>query len=229
MQGIFNNLAEEISFFSPNSALNVKIEEIHSGQKIIIIDNFYMNPEKVQKLALSIPPTYNPSIVAGVPGGRVDASYYLGFLSNLFNQLINDVYYKDTRDYDCTCLVEKSTFCVNLINDTTELAAQCPHIDGTEGFAAGIFLNSPESCTGGTSFYTYKGDITPSHYPDDDLNPNNYPEYITDDYKDFKKIYTAEMRFNRLILYKRNMLHTAYITKNSFTKDSPRLMQMFFI
>ena len=125
--------------------------------------------------------------------------------------------------------MSKSTFCVNVVNETVNMPDVIPHMDGGTGFAAGVYLNDPKDCIGGTSFYTYKDSLSPEVYPDNELNIENYPGYILDDYKDFKKIYLAEMKFNRFILYKRNVLHTAYIPKNAFSKKSPRLMQMFFI
>lgn len=226
---MINNLQEEIELFAINIDMTAKIEEFYPGEKIVIIDNFYRNPEKIQNLALSIPPTYNPQIVSGVPGGRVDASYFLYPLCHLFNQLINDVFYPENKVYDCSQEMQKATFCVNVVNDTVNLPSTVPHIDGGIGFAVGIFLNNDKDCVGGTSFYTYKDEITPTIWPDEDLTTENYPDYLIDTHKDFKKIYTADMKFNRMILYNRNALHTAYIPKNSFNRDTPRLMQMLFI
>lgn len=226
---MFSNLEEEIEFFSPNEDLKVKVEEIYAGKKIVIIDNFYKYPDKIQELATNIPGTYNPAIIAGVPGSRVDASYYLSFLKDMFNEIINHVYFPTTKEYDCSSHLEKATFCVNIIKDTNILPRQFPHIDGAENFAASIFLNSQENCAGGTSFYTYKGEITPVNYPDKDLFSDRYSGYVQENCNDFKKIYTAEMKFNRLILYNRNLLHTAYIPHNSFNIEIPRINQMIFL
>jgi len=225
---MFNSLAEEINFFSINKNLVCKIEEIYQGQHIAIVDNFYKNPKKIQQLSLSIPPTYNQKTVSGVPGGRINITYFLNHLTDFFNQIINGIYCKD-NNYDCSEAMNRATFCVNIVNQTDILPDAIPHMDGSEGFAVGIFLNNDEDCQGGTSFYTYKNKISPSKYPDCDLTPTNYPGYIMDDYKDFKKVYLAKMKFNRLIIYPKNLLHTAYIPKNSFNNEIPRLVQMFFI
>lgn len=225
---MFNNLTEEIDFFSINNNLVCNVEEIYQGHKIAIVDNFYKNPEKIQQLALTIPPTYNQKTISGVPGGRIDITYFLYHLTDFFNQIINGIYYKDNT-YDCSEAMSRATFCVNVVDQTVKLPDTIPHMDGNQGFAVGIFLNNDSDCHGGTSFYTYKNSISPSIYPDNDLLPTNYPGYIMDNYKDFKKVYLAKMKFNRLIIYPKNLLHTAYIPEHSFNKQTPRLIQMFFI
>jgi hypothetical protein len=91
-------------------------------------------------------------------------------------------------------------------------------------FASGIFLNTPDECHGGTSFYTYKGS-------QEGPEPNSVPKtkYITDSIDDWELIYLAEMKFNRMILYEQNILHTAYIKPGMFENGTYRLLQMFFI
>mgnify|MGYP001549363426 CR=1 FL=1 len=226
---MFKNSQEEINFFAVNENLTCSVKNIYKDYKIGIVDNFYKNPKQIQKLALEIPPTFKKNIASGIPGGRVAVSYNFDFLAPIFNQLINDIYMQDTIIFNCQEQMEHATFCVNVTSQTESLPNKVPHIDGMEGFAVGIFLNDDKDCIGGTSFYTYKKNIAPTTYPDGDLSIENYPGYIMEDYKDFKKVYLAEMKFNRMIIYPKKLLHTAYIPDNSFDCETPRLIQMFFI
>ena len=121
-------------------------------------------------------------------------------------------------------IFETATFCVNVTN-TKDITPMNPHVDlrDPRRFAAGIFLNTPEECAGGTSFYTYKGST-------DGPDPNTVPatSYITDSEGDWELLYLAEMKFNRLILYQQSVLHTAYVKPGMFDNNY-RLLQMFFI
>jgi hypothetical protein len=62
---------------------------------------------------------------------------------------------------------------------------------------------------------------------DPDLRAYNH--YVQESDNLWEKLYLAEMKFNRLVMYKQNILHTPYIPANAFTEDNPRLVQMFFI
>jgi hypothetical protein len=57
----------------------------------------------------------------------------------------------------------------------------------------------------------------------------HYDYYVLDDDDNFKKVYLAEMKFNRMVIYKQSILHQPYILPDTFTDEHPRLMQMFFI
>ena len=227
---MIKNIINEEEVFAINDDLRAEIVTFDPNQtKVVIIDNFYKNPELVRQLALDIPPTYKPSLLNGLPGGRIDAIYQLQHFGYLFFNLINDVYVSDNRTWELSPsgvqqIFESATFCVNVTN-TKEIIPMNPHVDLRDHrrFAAGIFLNSPEECAGGTSFYTYKGKT-------EGPPPGTVPaiSYITDSEGDWELLYLAEMKFNRLILYQQCVLHTAYVKPGMFD-DNYRLMQMFFI
>lgn len=226
----FKNLQEEMEFFSLSDRLNVRIDTF-LDEKIAVIDNFYKYPEKVRELALTIPSTRSPGILHGLPGSRVEATYFFGHLGYAFTEIINKVWPLDAATTESTFIqncLNRASFLVNV--QSSELPPRVPHIDSESSsrWAAGIYLNTEEECTGGTSFYTYKGSKTISlERAREELSSIEY--YVRDDTEDFKKVYLAEMKFNRLVLYRQNVLHTPYILPNTFTDDNPRLMQMFFI
>ena len=63
---------DEHEVFALNDDLEASVHTIGPEKsKIVTIDNFYKNPEMVRDLALQIPCTNNPIIMAGAPGHRV--------------------------------------------------------------------------------------------------------------------------------------------------------------
>ena len=224
------NIINEAEVFEINDNLSATTFTFGpTKSKIVIIDNFYKNPHMVRELALSIPPTHNPRILGGVPGGRIDAFYNLEHFSVVFDELIRNVFLpEDIRNLENSNLGEifkSATFCVNVIQ-STDLPAVVPHVDNRENFrfASTVYLNTPEECNGGTSFYTYNGSqVGPA------VREGIQEQYVTDSVGPWEKIFLAEMKFNRFVLYEQNILHTAYIKPGMFENDLYRLVQMFFI
>lgn len=228
---MFTSLQEEIECFSPSDELSVHIETFE-GEKIAIVDNFYKHPERVRELALTIPRTYNPRILHGLPGARVESPYYMSHLAYLYGEIIKNVWpdradeIEDTFVQNC---MDHASFLVNIQN--SNLPPRVPHIDtiGRGRFASGIYLNTPSECVGGTAFYKYKGEKTVD-LSNLDVTLKDYTHYVQEsDGEYWEKIHLAEMKFNRMIIYPMNLLHTPYIPPNTFTDETPRLMQMFFI
>ena len=86
-----------------------------------------------------------------------------------------------------------------------------------------VMVNRPIPMNGDDSYW----EITQTYHMRPDLLA--YDFYVQETDEHWEKIYLAEMKFNRLVMYKQNMLHTPYIPANSFTNETPRLIQMFFI
>ena len=228
----FNSLYEEIDFFSPNPEIRVKVETF-ADQKVAIVDNFYKYPEKVRELSQQIPATRSPGIIHGLPGSRVEATFHFGHLGYFFDEVINHVFPEDMEgvesDFIKNC-VDRASFLVNVQN--SNLPPRVPHIDNpSKGrWAAGIYLNTPEECIGGTAFYKYKSKTSVNIYEEltqEDMKKYQY--YVQETAGDWEKIYLAEMKYNRMIIYRQSALHTPYIPPNTFTDENPRRIQMFFI
>jgi hypothetical protein len=231
----FKTLQDEIDFFSPSEEINVRVQQV-GDDKVAIIDNFYKHPEQVRALALQIPSTRSPTLMHALPGSRVEGTFYFGHFAEFITEIITSVFVEDTkidRDFISSCL-NHATFLVNVQTSKEALSAvRLPHVDNLEKgrYALGIYLNTPEQCTGGTAFFKFKGeqsiDLVSLLKSDPDLR--GYDFYVQESDANWEKIYTAEMKFNRLVIYKQNILHTPYIPVDSFTEENPRLIQMFFL
>lgn len=229
----FKTIQDEVDFFATNNELAVKVEMYDDGkEKVAVIDNFYRNPDQVRELALSIPQTRNPKFLHGLPGSRVEAAFCFSHLGYILENIIRNLYPEDMdkveRTYIQDC-IDHSRFLVNIQN--SDLPARVPHVDSSYvgRYVLGVYLNTPEECSGGTAFYKFKG----SKYVDlDNIDPDLmvYDKYLLEsDGENWEKLYLAEMKYNRAILYRQNVLHTPYILPNTFTDEKPRLIQMFFI
>lgn len=223
------NIIDESKVFEINENLSATVFTFGPKKsKIIVVDTFYKNPHLVRELALAIPPTQHPGILGGVPGGRIDASYNLEHFSHVFDNLIRNVFLPEDKKNLSSNLPEifrGATFCVNVIQ-SANLPNKVPHVDNREEFrfAATIYLNTPEECAGGTSFYTFNGS-----QGGPDMGAGLQQQYVTDSVGPWEMIFLAEMKFNRFVLYEQNILHTAYVKPGMFENDVYRLVQMFFI
>ena len=58
-----------------------------------------------------------------------------------------------------------------------------------------------------------------------------WDHYITDtdNVPDWELLSVAEMKYNRLVMYQSNIVHTAYMKPDMFTGDLYRLIQMMFV
>lgn len=228
---MFNNLDDEIEFFSTSQNLKAKIESIDDDEKIVIIDNFWKHPDKIRNLVLSMTPTFNPNLLFGLPGKRIETSFYFSHLAPTFSQIIQDVYPKEFNQMDSDYIQGFFDFSTLLVNiQTSDLEPRVPHMDSFKPgrFAVGIYLNTDDECSGGTAFYKFKGKKTITI--EERAISSRYDYYVQESDGDcWEKYFLAEMKFNRMILYKQDLLHTPYILPDTFTEDRPRLMQMFFI
>ncbi len=224
------NIIDENLVFAINTDLKAEIITIGPNKsKVVIIDNFYKNPNLVRDLALVIPPTYKSNILNATPGGRIDAFYDLRHLSSVYYDLMTNVFLtEEERKFadpsNMQTIFDNATFCVN-VTSTKPLKNRFPHIDNhhPKRYASVIYLNSTEECIGGTSFYTFQGK---QEGPD----TKNYKvdKNISDSDGDWEMIYLAEMKFNRMIMYQQCILHSAYLKEGMFDNNY-RLAQMFFI
>lgn len=229
----------EVFAINPDLEANVHVvgpEEV----RVVVIDNFYKNPDMVRDLSLSIPPTENIKIMAGTPGTRIFSHYDFESMVPIFKHIFRTVYgdiTKDVTDDHIYNSVRTTPFCVN-INQSSDLPPVTPHIDDRDCmlFAAGIYLNTPEESAGGTSFYMLNGkQMITNEEIQGWLTKHGrekfWDHYITDteDVPDWDLLSVAEMKYNRLVMYPGNVAHTAYMKPDMFTGDLYRLIQMMFI
>ena len=219
---------DEIETFAINTPVDATVE-LMGWEKfpIVYIDNFYKNPDKVRNLALRTPGTKNPRILGGVPGERVDISFNLEHIWPIWIEIAENVYgleQKEKKAFEMSCM--NISFSVNVTQ--SHYRRKKPHIDlpdvSDRGWAGVVYLNKPKECKGGTGFYTYKGQ---------QVNPRQdgiwQEEYVNDSVGPWELIHLAEMKYNRMIMYPANVLHTPYDKEGFFTDDVYRLVQAFFL
>jgi hypothetical protein len=188
----------------------------------------------VRALALQIPSTRSPTLMHALPGSRVEGTFYFGHFAKFITEIISNVFVEDTK-IDCdiiTSCLNHATFLVNVQTSKEALgSARAPHVDNLDNgrYAMGIYLNTPEECAGGTAFFKFKGEQSLDLINNLAFQRQGYNFYVQESDENWEKLYTAEMKFNRLVIYKQNILHTPYIPVDSFTEENPRLIQMFFL
>ena len=219
---------DEEKTFAVNTPADARVELMGWEEiPIVYIDNFYTNPDMVRKLAIESPTTSDPRILGGVPGERVDISFNLEHIWPIWIEIAENVYgleQKEKKAFEMSCM--NISFSVNVTQ--SHYRRKKPHIDlpdvSDRGWAGVVYLNKPKECKGGTGFYTYKGQ---------QVNPRQdgiwQEEYVNDSVGPWELIHLAEMKYNRMIMYPANVLHTPYDKEGFFTDDVYRLVQAFFL
>jgi len=219
---------------------NLEVQVIEMGaekHKLLIVDNFYKNPDLVRDLAIMIPPTTNKRILTNLPAdhhsGRINAFYIMDGLAPTFDHIYKTYLPETYRCMRPNAVYESfrdATFIVNVMT-SENLPACSPHVDFPyeDVYAALIYLNTPEECKGGTGFYSFNGLMKGfSEWMDAEktIKPDHF---IVDSVGGWKLEYLAEMKFNRMVLYPQAVYHTAYIKPGMYTGDNYRINQVFFI
>lgn len=190
-----------------NEGIVFKVSDNHKVQTelfddigVLVVDNFYKNPDLVRKLIDDIPATTHTNR-GGYPAAAINVSYNMQPVVETYRHYIQTYFPNCLSDDYITSIMSQASFMVNVMqSDGNEYLP--PHTDcpSTTNLASGIFLNTPEKCSGGTSFF----------------KDNKYLGYV-------------KMKYNRMILYHQNVQHTAFMDYNSFVGANYRINQMFFI
>jgi len=234
---------DEQETFAVSDELEARVELVSwEEHPIVYIDNFYKNPNLVRNLALRCPGTRNQRICGGLPGERVDMNMDLDGLGEIWKQVAENVYalsMTEATTFDQA--VQRVPFSVNVTQSNRR--QRLPHIDfpdgltnNSRGWAGVIYLNKGKECKGGTGFYTYKGNqINPfqkgiwGHKEEDWGDLPEEEHYIEDSKGPWELVHLAEMKYNRMVMYPDNILHTSYDKPGFFEGDTYRLVQVFFI
>ena len=227
---------EEVFEISKNYSVDIK----KLGRKqttVVVVDDFYKNPMMVRQLALDIPASFNQRIRGNNPAWRINAFYVLDSMAWVFDQLCRQYYPNIMSHWSPNMMSEsfmRGTFMVNVMQ-SENLPPMSPHMDNPSGlnFASTIYLNTENESNGGTSFYEFAGkesiqdNDSYNYYDKEKTTP--ITKYITDSIGDWEMTGMVPMKFNRMVLYPQNMLHTAYVKQGMFYDNLYRLNQQFFI
>lgn len=193
---------------------------------VVIIDNFFPYPQALREEAIGL--TFE-KVGAGFPGLRAPFNpNYMGGAMALLRKILVDVFgFKNG-----VVLEQCSASIVTLDPDQLSERQSIPHIDGTDPRKMALlhYIDSAEK--GGTGFYRHAATrfeaITPEradHYYselDDERKMGAFTRkgYITGSTAHFEKIGAIEPRFNRMAIYRGNLLHSGDINpKNVFSED----------
>jgi|TARA_B110000503_G_scaffold57655_2_gene92329 hypothetical protein len=208
---------------------------------VLVVDNFYKNPDMVRQLALDIPASTNKRIRGGNPAQRINAFYELSGMAWAFDQLSRTYFPEIMKNKPFEYMQNSfmnATFMVNVMQ-SDKLPPLVPHQDNPSGtnLASTIYLNNANECNGGTSFYEFGGEtgftdqvqLKDGNVGMDVAGTVTVTKYITDSSHDWKMIGLVPMQYNRMVLYNQALLHTAYVTPSMFTDTIYRINQQFFI
>ena len=159
------NIIDENELF----ALDYNNFEINStfigNARVVTVDNFFKNPDKIREFSLSLP--FSKKKQGYFPGVRsqikIDTTEIKKGFTNILQNVFKETNYK----------LKISELNVNMINsnfngefkDRDKKEYFCPHHDSLPWqnpmrfrklFASTVWLNTPEECNGGTSFWKNK-------------------------------------------------------------------------
>jgi len=179
---------DEIFALNPDMNINIVSAD---GKPILIIDDFYKNPDLVRDLAINTPiPSTNRSYASGYPGKR---GLLGGFIDNKqFYEKVSDILLKslDIHHFvkEGTILDNGGDFIVNVFDSEENISNEnrftLPHTDPSL-VASVIYLNKEDEDPVGTGIYKHKSGY--SFKPNNDAHlfwickqeddlPHNYME-----------------------------------------------------
>ena len=241
--------------FSINPHFKVQKDHVGTGRhQVVIVDEFYLFPEKILQVALDLPFTDRFEIVGNFPGVRAslkhDTSGLFDQIGTLWGCRLFPFFHPQPIVFQG---ITNKAYRLNV-------GQRQPHID--QDITAMVYLNPSETCGGGTGLYRHRPtnlDRVPVH-PDQQIrdladqlelsdeffqSPEGYEhfqnsmifnplfakrgnEYINDgnDYWELLKL--IEMKPNRLIIFDGRCFHSQYIYPSQYT-DAFRVNQIIYL
>jgi len=196
-------------------------------RSIIIIDDFYPEPEKVRQIALDSPYP-DPDNNYTYPGKNSQDKYYPPELHNRFESILNR---------KLTPAQPNGYFRLSLESDSYR---QDVHVDPSWEFGAVCYLNSSEQCIdeGGTSFWMHnKTKMERCPQTDQEAKYYGYSSakeaWWTTVYGEgldrskWTRYLLSPMKYNRIVIFRADLWHSHnYNFGNSL--ENGRLVQLFF-
>lgn len=195
----------------------------------MVIDDFYANPLEVREQALKLTYPDSPPGTA-YPGRTSDQKLLWPNSDQMFSRILGEP------------LRAKPGFAHGQFRVSQHGAPRGAdiHIDIGVVWAGVLYLTLPQDCQGGTEFFRHKRYKTDGA-PLDDEDLKAYGDLGTrrDDVvrqlidvegtkrENWDLLFTVPMRFNRLILFRSYLWHTAGLSFGD-TPENARLVQLFF-
>lgn len=237
--------------FEVNPSMKIEVITGIKGRNVVVIDDFYLNPDEIRERAMNLNYTGDPEVAGGVPGTRgvEEESEVKEKLKKIYRTLceLYFPYREGINEKDFNDNWDRQAFMVNSINDEglkEKPLGILPHQDWWENdestfqFGSVIYLNKEEECAGGTNFYSHFGKIT---IPEDwqpqwviDIPPEVQHikfQHIYTRIKEnnpYRKEYQANMKYNRMVLYEADILHGQEVDLYQFSNYN-RINQVLFM
>jgi len=195
---------------------------------MMVIDDFYDNPDEVRKAALAL--AYDPVDPATPYPGRNSMQPLLWPNSDqMFSQILREPVRGHTG-------FAHGKFRQSIASDKRGADI---HIDPVTVWAGVLYMTLPQHCRGGTEFFRHRqygtdgAPLTPEDlkaYPGE-TNRDRLVDRLTEidgrDRSKWEHISTLPMRYNRLVLFRGWLWHTAGESFGTTPEDC-RLVQLFF-
>lgn len=196
-------------------------------QNIIIVDDFYTNPEEIRNIAL-LEEYPEPEEEYTYPGKNSNGSYYNQQVHQKFEEIVD----KKLNPAD-----KNGYFRISLESDVHK---QDIHVDPSWEWGAVIYLSDPKDCVdeGGTSFWrhnTLRMEMCPK--TDEEAQFYGFPSYkeawwttVYGDGQDRSKwtrYFLCPMRYNRMVLFRTYLWHSHNFNFGTNLQNG-RLVQLFF-
>jgi len=199
------------------------------NQNIIVIDDFYKNPNEVRNFALNAEyPKQDSDDDYTYPGRNSLQEFYSKEIHQCFEEILKEELIPSQPN---------GYFRISLKKDTYK---QDIHVDPGWKWGAVIYLSKPEDCVpeGGTSFWRHKNlnwESCPRN--DEEAKIYGYPSYKeswwTTVYGDglnrskWTRYFLCPMKFNRLVIFKTHLWHSHNYNFGD-NLENGRLVQLLF-
>jgi hypothetical protein len=195
-----------------------------AGTTALIVDNVYKDPDYVRGLALGL--SYHRRAGA-YPGYfafmSISAAPFLDLVNTLMRGVVGDYLtftfpYKD--DLVFAIITERGS-------DLSPTQRR-PHMDGFCDYAGLVYLNQPEQCSGGTSFWRHRP--TGMEVAQDGVESGALPSavvssepavgdsigYLTESTETWELTQVLPAKYNRLVVYKSKIFHSPHYSEHDF-------------
>lgn len=222
---------EYIESFNLSLNPDRNVQRLTVGQErntVILIDDVFLNPEVLNDFALTKPDFSDE-----------DAKFYPGLkkrLPDLYGALVLEALADIlTESFELSgekLVVYQSDFSLATLSENQLHPLQCmPHVDrnSPQQFASLVYLGDPS--LGGTGFYRHRSTgyeaVTEEKSENygkvlvSEVRGNLQQRYINGDTRLFERIGSVDARYNRLVCYRSNILHSGNIEKPEALTSDP--------
>ncbi|NEO46846.1 MAG: hypothetical protein F6K55_23100 [Moorea sp. SIO4A3] len=217
--------ASNSSIFEVNDSASLTVKYIgNENNCILIFDQFLKFPGRVRDYAIN-QAQFKSSPKGKYPGirHRLHQEETDTIIDGLQKAVLEHI--KIKIDADCTGNGYFSL--VTLKPEELTFEQTIPHFDAVvpdKKVAVVHYLSLPEMCWGGTAFYRHKAtgfeSISVSRLADyNESQAKFHHHYVTDSNDDFELLELIPMKYNRLVAYSSNLLHSGYIKPDMLSSE----------